>query len=130
MLPQPWAAELAGTDDAELLAQRCTECHHAGAYTAKTHTRLAWHLVVLRMEIFHGAALRPGDQDRIVGHLSASRPAPAWRVVFDWAVLAAMPAAAVLWTWRRRRRRRPTDHPSAEAQTQSHDIAIGENRHG
>ena len=101
-----------GVDPGRLLVERCTKCHGAESYGNKTHSRLAWHLVVLRMQVLHGTHLAPGDRDLVVDQLASASPAPTWRVGLDWIVLLAGPAGASIWFWRRRHRGGATGAPA------------------
>lgn len=79
----PAVAPPADSDPGRSVAVRCKGCHGYGAYATKQHTRLAWHLIVLRMELLHGADLRAGERSSIVDHLAASSRAPIWRVLVE-----------------------------------------------
>ncbi len=104
--PLPAAQAPAAADAQRLVAQRCTKCHGVESFASKAHSRLAWHLVILRMQAFHGARLEPGDREILVEHLTAARPAPWWRAGLDWTLLLAVPASVAVWVRRRRRRQR------------------------
>lgn len=92
---------------ARLIEDRCTTCHPAAAFAGERRGRLGWWAVVLRMEIFNGARLAPGESRPIVDYLVDQQSATSVRVALEWAVLAGGTAtAAFLGTWMGRLARR------------------------
>jgi hypothetical protein len=94
------------TERKDLVVSRCTACHGLDVFAEKRYSHLAWHLVVLRMQVLHGADLEPGERDTLVAQLAASAPPPLWQVAFDWSLLGAAGVAIGYSGWKRVRHRR------------------------
>jgi hypothetical protein len=97
--------------EARLLAARCSACHPADVYAARSHGWLGWHAVVLRMRWLNGAALTFGEQTAIVAELrrqAPARPADEWR---EWLCAALVLAGVGAAAWRLGRRLRGAADP-------------------
>jgi hypothetical protein len=121
------AAEAARKPVGERLVEaHCQTCHAPEVIAAVRHTRLGWHLTVLRMRTLHGARIPRQAVRTIVGHLSTVRGAGTDRAAIEYGLALtaiALPVAGALHLVARRRRATrsagPTDAADRGAGPQS-----------
>jgi cytochrome c5 len=80
---------------ARLIEDRCTVCHGADTLAQQRHGGPGWWLIVVRMELFNGARLAPGERRLVVDYLATHQAAGPVRVAIEWSVLALVAAALV-----------------------------------
>lgn len=81
-----------------LTQARCTTCHSEDNYIQQRHNRIAWELVILRMQVLNGAELDGGERGIIADHLAQIRSATGHDALLEsLQQLATLLLPAVLW---------------------------------
>lgn len=102
------AAEAARKPAGARLAElHCQTCHAPEVIAAVRHTRLGWHLTVLRMRAINGARIPPQEARTIAQHLSTTQGAGPRLAVIEYGLaltaLGLLGAPALYLVARRRR---------------------------
>jgi hypothetical protein len=78
-----------------LAETHCGTCHAADVLAAVRHTRLGWHLTVLRMRHLNGAEIPAGDLGTIAEYLAQTQGASLAQALLEY----GLAVAGVLATW-------------------------------
>lgn len=89
----------AHTRGQEIIELRCKKCHPAYYYEDKWHIWLVWEIVIMRMQLMHGARLDEGERDEISSYLANARPASAGQTALEvsFLILPIAVMSALLW---------------------------------